>query len=122
MMAYHGKIMLVGLILSLLPLYGCASVVGGLLNRNLYGLIYTRIRVPYTINLDNTPVGAKAGEGRIVQINEPFTGYSAYTRFDSNAIGDIAIKKGFKKVYFADVEIFSILGIWKHEKLYLYGE
>ena len=33
-----------------------------------------------------------------------------------------AKKHGLSKVYFADIEIFDVLGIWHHEKLHIYGE
>jgi hypothetical protein len=33
-----------------------------------------------------------------------------------------AQRYGLKEVYFADIEIFSILGIWTHEKVHVYGK
>ena len=116
------KILFAGLCLSLIFLSGCMGLARDLVVGNLNGFIYTKIKVPYTVNLDNTPVVLNEGKGKIVQINEPLTGYDIHTRFNSNAIADIAEKYGFKKVYFADVEYFSILGIWEYEKLFLYGE
>ncbi len=120
-MSHQRKVLLAGLCLLLLFLTGCLSV-GRISNRTLTGLLFTKIKVPYTVNLDNTPAGLNPSEGKVLQINEPFSGYGFYTRVDSNAIGDIAQKHGLKKIYFADLEIFSILGIWRHEKIYIYGE
>jgi hypothetical protein len=87
------------------------------------GLIYTNIRLPLTTDLHNTPVPVlKPGSGRTVEIKEPFTGYGFYARVDSNAIGDIARKNGLHRLYFADQQIFSILGIYTTQRTILYGE
>ncbi|MFO7560649.1 MAG: TRL domain-containing protein [Desulfobacterales bacterium] len=89
----------------------------------LKGLIYTRVKTPLTKNLNHTPCKTPSGSnGNIVIIKEPFSGYGMYTEIYSNAIGDIAKKNGLKKVYFADQEIYSILGIWTSSTIYVYGE
>lgn len=85
-------------------------------------LIFTNKKYPYTKDLDNTPVVETEQGGKIVRITEPFTGYGMYTEIKSNAIGDIAEKYGLTEVYFADMEVLSILGIWKYNKLYVYGK
>ena len=88
-----------------------------------YGYIYTNIRLPLTEDLDNTPVpDAQADTGRILEIKEPFTGAGIYARLSSNAIGDIAKESGMRTLYFADQEIFNILGVWKTNRTLLYGE
>jgi len=87
------------------------------------GLIYTNMRLPLTRNLHNTPVPkTHPTSGRVLEIKEPFSGFGLYARVDSNAIGDIARKNGMQTVYFADRQIFSILGIWSTKKTILYGE
>lgn len=101
---------------------GCAGITGRAGNRVLNGYLYTHIRIPYTINIESTPVPASHAGGNILQINEPFSGYGFYAKLNSNAIGDIAQRHGLKKVYFADIEIFSILGIWRDETIHIYGE
>ncbi|OIP66446.1 MAG: hypothetical protein CO150_03055 [Nitrospirae bacterium CG_4_9_14_3_um_filter_53_35] len=101
---------------------GCAGITGRAGNSVLNGYVYTHIRIPYTINLDNTPASAHQAAGKILQINEPFSGYGLYAKLKSNAFGDIAKKHGLKKVYFADVEIKNILGIWRDETIHIYGE
>ncbi len=120
-MSHQRRVLLAGLCLFLLFVTGCLNA-GRISNLTLNGFLFTKIKIPYTVNLDNTPVVLIPSEGKISQINEPFSGYAFYSRFDSNAIGDIAKKHGLKKVYFADLEIFSILGIWRHEKIFIYGE
>lgn len=84
--------------------------------------IFTNKKYPYSKDLDNTPVVESEQDGKIIRITEPFSGYGLYSEIMSNAIGDIAEKNGIQEVYFADMEEFSILGIFKHNKLYIYGK
>lgn len=78
---------------------------------------------PYTTDLHNTRKTDIQGSGTIFHIQEPISGYNLYIELNSNAIGDIAKKHGLTKVYFADLEIFEVLGgIWQHQKLHIYGE
>jgi hypothetical protein len=110
-------------VLFLLPIFffGCASP-GCVGSKCLTGLVFTRIKIPYTKDLDNTQaINIQAG-GKIICIKEPVSGLGLYAAFNSNAIGEIAKRHSFKKVYFADLELFNILGIYKYEKLYIYGE
>ncbi len=88
----------------------------------LPGYIYTNTKFPYTRDLDNTPLAEIEQGGKIFRITEPFSGYGMYTEIMTNAIGDIAEKNGIQEVYFADMEVFSFLGIFKHNKLYIYGK
>jgi len=81
------------------------------------------IEEPYTTDLHNTKITDMKGFGTIFHIQEPISGYNLYIEFNSNAIGDIAKKHGLTKVYFADIEIFEVLGgIWQHQRLHIYGE
>jgi len=106
----------------LLPLLGGCLAVGRVDSSILRGKIFKHVRVPYTTGLHNTSVTDIQSHGIIIHIEEPVSGYGFYTELNSNAIGDIAKKHGITKVYFADLEIFSILGVWRHEKLHIYGE
>ena len=87
----------------------------------LKGDVFTSVG-PFKTDLLNTPVKDTQASGIIIHIQEPVSGYGLYTEFNSNAIGDIAKKHGLTKVYFADLEIFNVLGIWTHERLHIYGE
>ncbi len=115
---YHVKSpgwILVGLLLLLL-ITGCAD-------KLLRGAAFTWVTVPLTKDLNNTPTaGNEDISGRMIHIKEPFSGYGFYAEVDSNAIGDIARKHNLRKIYFADKEIFNILGIWKTETVHVYGE
>jgi len=100
----------------LLVLTGCVGI-------QPTGWIYTHVRFPLTENLDRTPVPTGAPpSGRVLEVKEPFSGFGIYARVDSNAIGDIARENGMHTLYFADQEIFSILGVWTTTRTVLYGE
>ncbi len=120
-MTFKRKIFFAGFLLFLHFLTGCLSV-GPVGSRSLTGIAFTRIKVPLSEDLVNSPVIVIHSEGKIIQVKEPVSGYGIYAKWDSNAIGDIAQRYGLKKVYFADMEIFSILGIWTEEKVIIYGK
>jgi hypothetical protein len=89
----------------------------------LVGLVYTDVKLPLTRDLHATPVPSVPPRSkRVIEIREPVTGLGLYARVDSNAIGDIARQNHLKRLYFADQEVFSILGIWKTHRVILYGE
>jgi hypothetical protein len=89
----------------------------------LVGLVYTNVKLPLTRDLHATPVPtAPPRSKRVIEIKEPVTGLGLYARVNSNAIGDIARQNGIDRLYFADQEVFSILGIWKTHRVILYGE
>lgn len=113
--------MLVCFVLSILLLGGCSSF-SPFVSDPPSGRIFTHVRVPYTIDLNNTPVTNFHASGLIIHVEEPLTGYGFYAEFNSNAFGDIAKKHGLTELYFADIEIFDVLGIWHHEKIHLYGK
>lgn len=89
----------------------------------LVGLVYTKVRLPLTRDLHATPLpGNRPYSDRVIEIKEPFTGIGLYTRVSVNAIGEIARQNDVDPLYFADQEIFSVLGIWKTHRVFLYGD
>ena len=89
----------------------------------LVGLVYTSVKLPLTLDLKATPLSNHPPDSdRIVEIKEPLTGLGMYARVSVNALGDIARQNGVEPLYFADQEVFSILGIWKTNRVFLYGE
>ena len=115
-------IVFVFLLPALLFIFAGCLTFGRMGSDSLKGYVFKFIRVPLTMNLDNTPSTIFKANGRIIKIEEPFSGQGFYAEFNSNAIGDIAKKHGMKKVYFADLEIFSILGIFEYKEVHIYGE
>lgn len=91
-------------------------------NRVIRGAVFTWVRVPLTTDLNRTPTTQGEYSDRTIMIKEPFSGYGIYAEVKSNAIGDIARKNGLRRVYFADKETFNVLGVWKTETVYVYGE
>jgi hypothetical protein len=88
----------------------------------LVGVIYTKVKMPLSRDLNVSPVKNVDGTGKVLKIREPLSGYGIYAEINSNAIGEIAQKHGIETVYFADQEFFSVLGIWTATKVILYGE
>ena len=89
----------------------------------LVGIVYTNVKMPLTRDLKSTPLPAHLPvSDRIIEIKEPISGLGIYARVSSNALGDIARQNGVDPLYFADQEVFSILGIWKTQRVFLYGE
>ncbi len=100
--------MRVAAILSVLLLCGC-----------MQGLIYTHTTRPLTTHFDRTPVGnGSEGEGDVKEVR-----YNLYLRvlWDENSIGTIAKESGFDEIYYADIETFSVLGIWNQYRVHVYG-
>ena len=109
----------IGVMLSMITLTSLSGCGTG----PLVGLVYTNVKLPLTQNLNATPVPDSLPQSdRIIEIKEPFSGLGLYARVNSNALGDIARQNGVDPLYFADREVFSILGIWKIRRILLYGE
>lgn len=91
-------------------------------NNVLNGIVYARYKIPLSQKLANTPneLVIHAG-GKVIQIKEPITGYGIYTEFDTNAIGAIAQSHGIETIFYADHEIFNVLGIWRHDRVIVHG-
>lgn len=88
----------------------------------LVGLVYTHVKLPLTRDLNHTAMPADPPHAdRIIEVREPVTGLGLSARVNSNAIGDIARHHGIRHLCFADQEIFKVLGIWKSERVILYG-
>lgn len=102
-------------LLCLLVLTGCGT-------GPLVGRIYTKVKMPLSRDLNVSPLKENNGTGKVIRVKEPFSGYGIYTELNSNAISDIAKKHGIGTVYFADMERFSILGIWTTTKIIIHGE
>ncbi len=82
------------------------------------GIIYTHVTTPLDTNMSLTPSGVSEDEGSIRHlVLGPL-----HFMWDSNAIGDIAKEHGIETVYYADLEVLSILGIWNEYTIHIYGK
>jgi hypothetical protein len=81
------------------------------------GLIYTNVTIPLDRNLDKTTAQPLTGES-------DWKTFAYIVRFDwdSAAIADAAHAAGIKEISYADLEIFSILGIWQQRTAIVYGK
>ena len=98
--------------------------------------LYTHTRQPLTLDMNRTSVVSASGQGDIKHIELIWAGLAwnsaalggpleldwAGVSWDSAGIGDIARKQGLKEMYFADLEIFSILNIWNQNTVHVYGQ
>ena len=66
---------LIASLLLLLLLSGCSRFGRDMVS----GYLYTNITVPYSVDLDNTPVSTLSGKNSVVRIREPFTDFGIYT-------------------------------------------
>lgn len=85
----------------------------------MQGLIYTHVAEPLTTNFHATPVAAGfVAKGDVKELR-----YNAYLRviWDENSIGSLAKEAGLTEVYYADLETFSVLGIWTQYRVRVYG-
>jgi hypothetical protein len=83
----------------------------------LQGLIYSRVTVPLDVNLDATPVHAE-------RAHDSWNTLQYYVSVDwgSIGLGDVAKEHGFERIYYADLETLSVLGIWTQRTAHVYGE
>jgi hypothetical protein len=81
------------------------------------GFIYTHTIEPLDVNLDRTPFVVDSEHGDIKHFS-----YYIHVIWDSNAIGDIAKREGIETVYFVDLEVLRVLGIWNQYTAHIYGK
>lgn len=88
------------------------------------GRIYTHTWEPLTTNFDKTPVYQSNGSGEsdVRHLSIPTGYYSLDIVWHSNAIGDIAKRDGIEEICYADLESFSVLGIWNQYTVHVYGK
>lgn len=94
------------ILLAIFFLFGCTK-----------GLIYTHTVRPLDVSHHQTRVGENSEEGDIRHIQ-----YYVSVTWSSNAIGDIAAREGLETLYYADLEILNVLGIWRQFTVHVYGK
>ncbi len=80
-------------------------------------LIYRETVEPLTLNLNQTPVVQDSGVGDVKHLH-----YYVDVLWDSNALEDIALEAGFKKIYYADIRTVQVFTYWRQQYVHLYGE
>ena len=90
---------------------------------SLDGRLYTNKVIPYSDDFNSTPVGTKVCYIDDFKVKEPITGYNVSAEWMRSNLLQEAQKAGLKKVYYADLKVFSILlGIYSKKTLIVYGE
>ena len=113
---------IVATVLAALMTAGCSTPAQGpRYEEGPEGSWFMHTRIPLTRDLHDTPVVADSGRGRIIHVEEPFSGTGMYAELNTNAVGDVAARYGLRKVYWADLEIFNFLGIRRERRIHLYG-
>jgi hypothetical protein len=80
------------------------------------GLVYTHIVEPLTTDFHATPVVQDEAAGDVKELR-----YYVRVSWSTNGIGAVAKEHGFDKVYYADLETLSVLGIWTQQWVHVYG-
>jgi hypothetical protein len=83
--------------------------------------LFANFRAPLTTDFNNTPIGTRQGSATTYYFYEPFV-----TDFDigwgNASIARAARRGGVTKVYYADYEYFSVLGIYTSVTVHAYGD
>lgn len=89
------------------------------------GLIYTHTVQPLTTNFERTPVFVhklETGDSDVKHLTIPVANVPVTFEWSTNAFGDIARREGLAELYYADLEVLSVLGIWQQRTVHLYGK
>jgi hypothetical protein len=81
------------------------------------GLLYTHTVAPLTINHLATSAAGGEGKSDIKHIQLPYVG----VMWGDAALNEIAREKGLQELHYADLELLSVLTIWRQYTVHLYG-
>jgi hypothetical protein len=89
----------------------------------LPGCLYVHTMQPVTLDMHRTPVSnhEKTGSVKLIQF-PPIWNSQKLVAWGSAAIGEVAQQQEMKEVYFADLEIFSVLRVWNEYTVHVYGK
>jgi hypothetical protein len=87
------------------------------------GLIYTHVTKP--LGTDFTAQQIETFDGVSLHgrsSSKHLSGASLQVEWGNRGIGQLAKELGLHKIYFADIETLSILGLWRQRWIHIYGE
>ena len=99
----------------------CIAVGAVTITLLLSGCLYVHTFQPLTQDMHRTPVSAYEKTGTIRLITWPLNN-APLVAWGSAAIGEVAKEQGMQEVYFADLEIFSVMRIWNEYTVHVYGK
>ena len=85
------------------------------------GFLFTRIRAPLTVDFDETPVGTKRGESRVIWARDILFTLQTVA-WEGAAIEEAARDGGITTVRHADYEALIVLGVFGWFKVTAYGD
>jgi len=87
------------------------------------GLIYTHVTIPLDdnlsgqhVHLDERELRSGQGDTRHLAIN------GLAVDWGDRGVGALATRFHMEKVAYADLEVLSVLGVWRQQWVHLYGE
>lgn len=83
------------------------------------GILYTHTQTPLTRVLHATPAAGKDAANDVKHIQFPL--YGLGVAWGDVALADLAKEKGLQELYYADLEVLSVLTIWRQYTVHLYG-
>ncbi len=86
----------------------------------LSGCLYVHTFRPLTQDMHRTPVTAYEKTGTIRLITWPLNN-APLVAWGNAAVGAVAKEQGMQEVYFADLEIFSVMRLWNEYTVHVYG-
>lgn len=87
------------------------------------GILYSSVTDPLDIDMHNTRRSDESAMGGSYKVQEPLTSLRISSEWSSRGMADIATHFNFRRIYYADIETFSILmGIYENKNVIVYGE
>ncbi len=103
----------------------CAGCAGGVMVRTPVvppvGGILTMYKAPLTTNVEAAPVGLKKGVAWTLYVREPFI-TNASVAWKDASLEAAAKQGGISRIYYADYELFQVLGVFAQFTTIVYGE
>jgi hypothetical protein len=81
------------------------------------GILYQHTMAPLTINHLSTPAEGTEVKNDIKHIQFSYVG----VMWGDAALNEIAREKGLQELHYADLELLSVLTIWRQYTVHLYG-
>ncbi len=98
----------------------CLAIAVVMITLLLSGCLYVHTFQPLTQDMHRTPVSTYEKTGTIRLITWPMN-RAPLVAWGNAAVGAVAKEQGMREVFFADLEIFSVMRIWNEYTVHVYG-
>jgi hypothetical protein len=106
----------------LAALSGCCFFEGPIYDCPLTGRFYSHYTYPVVSDMNHTPRGTKRVMLDSHYAEAPFTRGLVNAEWHSRAIGDAAKRHGLDNVYFADMHVLTIFGVYRRQRIEVWGD